>query len=146
MATDRVHSDIVIQASPGEIYDIIGDLEAYPEWQEEFKEAEILETDEDGWATRARFKLAAMGMSLHMVLAYTYTDTVMSWTLVESDLLQRNEGSYTLTDNGDGTTTLTYELEISSTIPLPSMLRRQLANRIVTGSLKHVKQRAESGV
>lgn len=144
MATDRVSESITIAAEPAAVWDVIADFEAYPEWQDEFTEAEVLEVGEDGWGTKARYRLSAMGITVVMTLAYTYTDDAMSWRLVESDKLQRNDGTYTLTDRGDGTTELSYELEVESTIPLPSFMRTRLAKKIVHDALAGVKSRAEA--
>ena len=144
MATDRVRESIVIKADVDAIYEVIGDFESYPEWQEEFRTAEILETNEDGWGTKVHYTLSAMGISAHLTLEYTYEDTKMSWQLVESDKLQRLDGAYTMDDLGDGTTEMTYELEVESTIPLPSMVRKQLAKKIVRQGLDGVKARVES--
>lgn len=144
MAAERVRESIDIDAELGAVYDVIGDVESYPEWLEEFKEAEVLATREDGWVERARFTLASMGMSINMVLAYTYDDTRMSWELVEGDMINRNDGAYDLVDNGDGTTTLSYELLVEANVPLPGMVRRRLAKKTVVDALKAIKQRAEA--
>ncbi|HUG83878.1 MAG TPA: SRPBCC family protein [Euzebya sp.] len=144
MATESVQESVDINAELGAVYDVIGDVESYPEWLDEFKDAEVLATREDGWAERARFTLASMGLSINMVLAYTYTDTRMSWELVEGDMVHRNDGAYDLVDNGDGTTTLTYELLVETNVPLPGMVRKRLARKTVLDSLKAIKQRAET--
>jgi uncharacterized membrane protein len=144
MATDSVQESAVIDAELGAVYDVVGDFESYPDWLDEFKSAEVLETREDGWADRVRFTLSSMGLSLTMVLAYTYTDTRLSWHLVEGDMMTRNDGAYDMVDNGDGTTTLTYELTVETNVPLPGMVRKRLAKKTVVDSLKAIKQRAEA--
>lgn len=141
MATDRVKESILIKADASAIYDVIADFDSYPEWQEEFRSVEVLETDADGWGTKVRYQLSALGIATDLVLEYVYEDTRMTWKLVESDKLQRLDGAYTLDDRGDGTTEMTYELEVESTIPLPSMIRKQLARKIVRQGLDGVKQR-----
>ncbi|MGF2945753.1 SRPBCC family protein [Mycobacterium sp. Lab-001] len=40
--------DIVIEASPAQILDVIADFEAMPEWSEPHRSAEVLETGDDG--------------------------------------------------------------------------------------------------
>jgi len=145
VATDRVSESIQIDADLGAVFEVVGDFEAYPDWQEEFTDAEVLETGDDGWGTKARYKMSAMGITITMVLAYTYSDTEMSWRLVESDKLQRNDGAYRMADLGDGGTELTYELEIESNLPLPSFVRKKLTKKIVHDALVGVKARAEGG-
>jgi ribosome-associated toxin RatA of RatAB toxin-antitoxin module len=141
---DVVRDSIVISADPDSIMDVIADYEAYPEWQDEIKEAEILETDDDGWGTQVRFKVDATIAVVNYVLAYTYTDTSLRWTMVEGDKVKRNEGSYELTDQGDGTTLVSYDLEVEPGIKVPSMLRKQASKRIVRTALEGLKRRVES--
>lgn len=144
MASDSMTETLTVEADVETVYDTVADFEAYPEWLDEFKEAEILETFDDGWAKTVRFRLGAAGISLPMVLAYTYTDTRVDWSLVEGDMLTRNDGAYVLADNGDGTTDVTYELAVDSNIPLPGMVRRRVAKKIIVDSLKAIKKRAEA--
>lgn len=144
LATDSVKETILVKADLGTVYDTVGDFGSYPEWLEEFKSAEILETREDGWADKVRYQLSTMGISISMTLVYTYTDTRVEWTLVEGEMMSRNDGAYDMTDNGDGTTSLTYELAVETSVPLPGMVRKRIAKKTVTDSLKAIKKRAES--
>lgn len=143
MASETVTESLVISAPLGAVYDTVGDFDSYPEWLEEFKEATIVETREDGWADRVAFVASSLGMTLRMTLAYSYDDSRMSWELVEANILSRNDGFYDMVDNGDGTTTLTYELSIDTLVPIPALLRRQLMRRTVTESLRAIKERSE---
>lgn len=142
---DSLSDSIVVNADPDTIMDVIADFEAYPEWQDEVKEVEILDTDSDGWATQVRFKVDAMITEANYVLAYTYEDTAMRWTMVEADKLKSQEGSYELTDQGDGTTLVTYNLELEPAIKVPSMIRKQGTKRIANAALKSLKRRVETG-
>jgi ribosome-associated toxin RatA of RatAB toxin-antitoxin module len=142
---DRLSDSIVVKADPDSIMDVIADFDTYLEWQDEIKDVEVLETDDDGWATRVRFKVDAMITEVNYVLAYTYTDTAMRWTLVEADKLKSQQGSYELADQGDGTTLVTYNLELEPSIKVPSMIRKQGTKRIATAALKSLKRRVESG-
>ena len=141
---DRLQESIVINAEPDAIMDVIADFEAYGEWQDEIKEVEVLETDDDGWATRVRFKVDAMITEANYVLDYTYEDDAMRWTLVEADKLKSQEGSYELADQGDGTTNVTYTLELEPAIKVPAMIRKQGTKRIASAALKSLKRRVES--
>jgi ribosome-associated toxin RatA of RatAB toxin-antitoxin module len=145
MAGDRVQDSIDVAASPDEVMEVIADFEAYPEWQPEFREVEILETDDDGWGTKVRFVVDAKVMQATLVLVYTYEDDAMRWELVEGDGVKRNDGAYLLEDKGDGTTHVIYEVEIEPSVPMPGMLRRKAAKKIATGALRGMKQRVEQG-
>lgn len=140
---EAVSDSITVQASPDAVMDVIADFEAYPEWQPEIKAVEVLETDDDGWGTAVRFTVDAKIFSMTYVLGYTYTDDAMHWTLLEGDQVRKIDGSYHLADKGDGTTEVTYDLEVVPAISLPKMVRRKAAQRIVDGALAGMKARVE---
>lgn len=142
--TEAVQDSIVVASDPDTIMDVIADFEAYPQWQPEIKEVEVLEADEDGWGTKVRFKVDAKVLKANLVLSYTYAENEMSWVLVEGDQVRKNDGRYSLDDRGDGTTEVTYELEVDPAVPMPGMLKRQAAKRIIDGALKGMKKRVES--
>lgn len=142
--SDAVTDHIVVQADPSTVLEVIGDYEAYPDWQPEIKEAEIVETDENGWGTLVRYRVDAKVFTARYLLRYTYGDTTISWELSESDQLSRLDGVYELTDLGDGQTDVSYQLEVVPTIKMPGLLRRQAAKRIVDGALRGLKSRVES--
>lgn len=141
---DSVQDSIVVNADPDTVLDVVADFDSYPEWQEEMVEGTVLETGADGRGTKARFVIDAKVVRATLVLAYRYTATSMSWALVESDKLRRNDGSYVMEDLGDGRTRVTYALEVELGVPLPGLVRRQAAKRIVDSGLKGLKTRVES--
>lgn len=141
---DAVSDRIVVDAGPDAVLDVITDFAAYPQWQEEIREVEVLEADERGRGTRVRFFVDARLFRTRMVLAYDHADTSIAWHLVEGDQLRRNDGRYHLTDCGDGTTEVTYHLEIEPSVPVPGRLRRRAAQRIVEGALAGMKRRVEA--
>ena len=143
MSAQSVSQRIVVAADPDTVMDVIADLEAYPEWQPDITDVEVLEADEDGWARQARFTATALGFTGTFVLAYAYGDTEMRWRLVDSDVLTCNDGAYLLSDRGDGTTEVTYTLEVDTSLPTPGFVRRQVANRVADAALKGVKRRVE---
>lgn len=141
---DAVADSIVVDAPPETVWDVIADFDRYPEWNDEISAVEILETDEDGWGTKVRYSIDAGVIGATVVLAYTYTDHAMTWWLVEGDKVRKNDGTYTLEPQDDGTTRVIYELEIEPAIRLPGVMKRQAARRIITRALKSMKESAEA--
>lgn len=142
--SEAVQGSTVVEADVDMIFEVVAGFEAYPEWQPEIKQVEVLETDDDGRGSRVRYVVDAGVFKATMVLEYSYTDTSMSWVLVDGDTVRRNDGRYTFADQGDGTTLVTYELEVEPAVPLPAMLRRRAAQRIIDAALSGMKQRAEA--
>jgi ribosome-associated toxin RatA of RatAB toxin-antitoxin module len=152
--SEGVKEDIIVEASPDDVMDFIADFEAYPKWNDEIKEAEILETDDDGWGTKVRYVVDAKLLSTSYVLGYTYHDTPgesggdgyrMEWHLVEGDQVRKVDGVYVLVDQGDGTTKVTYDLEVEPSFSVPKVMRRKAAQRIVHNALEGVKKHVEGG-
>ncbi|QBI18170.1 SRPBCC family protein [Egibacter rhizosphaerae] len=146
--SNAVHDSILVAAALEEVFDVVTDLERYPEWQDEIKAVEVLETDEGQRPLRAWFRIDARLFQTTYTLAYEYHDDdgerVMSWDLVEGDKVSELDGSYRLAERDPGSTEVTYELTVTPRVKLPGLVRRQAARRIVDGALKGVKQRAEA--
>lgn len=141
--SEAVSGSTTVEAEPHAVMDVIGDLERYPVWQDEIETVEVLETDEDGWPVKAWFSVDAKMLRTTYTLAYSYTDTTMSWWLVEGEHVRRIDGRYVLEGEDDGTTRVSYELEVEPAISLPKPVRRLAAQRIVDRALEGLKRRVE---
>ncbi|HBO53873.1 SRPBCC family protein [Janibacter terrae] len=145
---DSTRSSIVIDSAPGEVLDIIADLEAYPEWAKEIKNVEILTEDGDGWPDQAVFTLDAGAIKDTYTLDYAWEVDedgvgVASWTLVEATVLKAMDGSYTLAATEGGGTEVSYALTVDVKIPMLGMLKRKAEKVIVDTALRDLKKRAE---
>jgi ribosome-associated toxin RatA of RatAB toxin-antitoxin module len=143
--TDKTQCSIVIDAAPAQVMAVIADLAAYPEWVSAAKSVEVLETAPDGHARRARFTLDA-GMvkdSYELVYHWHPGGKSVSWTLTKGDLQKAQDGTYTLTDEPDGGTLVTYELTVDLTIPMIGMFKRKAERVITDTALKELKKRVE---
>ena len=139
----KVSDSIRISADPDTILDVITDMEAYPEWAEGMREAEVLETDSEGRPSRTRYRVDAKVVEATYTLAYTYGDNRVSWELVEGEMLNQLDGVYILAPSGSETD-VTYELEADVDIPLPGFMKKRAAKQILDQGLRGLKQRAES--
>src|SRR5262249_5921399 len=95
--------DIVIEASPEEILDVIADVEAMAEWWDPHQSAEILETGNDGRPSKVKMKVRTAGITDEQVVAYTWSGNEVTWTLVSSSQRKSQDGKYTLVPKGDDT-------------------------------------------
>ena len=76
--------EIVIEATPEEILDVIGDFDAVTEWSPPHQSAEVLERHKDGRPAKVKMKVKAAGITDEQVVAYTWSKNKVSWTLVSS--------------------------------------------------------------
>lgn len=142
--TEEVREHIVVHARPGAVMDTIVDFERYPEWQAGVQQVEVLEADEHGRATRVRFVVDARIVRATMVLDYSHAPGALRWRLVEGDQVRRNDGAYLLRERADGSTDVTYELQVEPAVAVPAVLRRSVARHIVDGALRGMKRRVEA--
>jgi Polyketide cyclase / dehydrase and lipid transport len=126
--------EIVIEASPEEILDVIADFEAMPEWSDPHQSAEILETGDDGRPLKVKMRVKAAGITDEQVVAYTWGDNVVSWTLISSGQQRSQDASYTLTPDGDNTKVI-FKISVDPVVPLPGfVLKRAIKGTIDTGT------------
>jgi carbon monoxide dehydrogenase subunit G len=144
--SDSSQQSISIAAAPAAVAAVITDFAAYPEWVGAVKEVEILEEFEDGYASQVRFVLDAGIVKDDYVLQYGYAEDIsrIEWDLVRGQTQKSQHGSYDLTDNGDGTTTVSYTLAVELTIPMLGMFKRKAEKVIMDTALKELKKRVES--
>jgi ribosome-associated toxin RatA of RatAB toxin-antitoxin module len=141
---DQASSSITIDASPAEVMDVIADFAAYPEWAGFMKTAEVLGTNAEGRADKARFVIDAGVVKADYTLRYTYDgDRSVSWELEEGSL-KENRGSYVLDPQGDATL-VTYSLTIDTGMPMLGMFKRKAEKVVMDTALKELKKRVEKG-
>ncbi|MGR7028036.1 SRPBCC family protein [Geodermatophilus sp. URMC 62] len=134
---------IVVSAPPTDVMAVIADFPAYPQWVQAAKTVEVLETGPEGRARRVRFVIDATVLSDDYVLDYTWDDDrQVSWTLVSSRLMKRQDGSYTLREAGGGTE-VTYRLTVDMAIPMIGLLKRRAEKVVLDTALKELKKRVE---
>jgi len=143
---DRTESSISIDAAPADIMSVIADFEAYPEWTGAVKEAEIRTSTPGGRARTVWFDLDAGAIKDQYILDYTWNgDQTVHWTLVSAEqIVKAMDGAYLLADNGDGSTTVTYQLAVDVKIPLLGMIKRKAEKVIIDTALKELKKRVEA--
>lgn len=142
---EKTTQTIYIEADPGTVMQVIADIDSYPQWISEYKEAEVQETDPDGYPKVARIVMDATVLKDTMVMSYRWPKDrqSVSWTLVSSSLLRSLEGSYRLAPKGSGTE-VTYELSVDLAMPMIGLLKRKAERRLTDTALKDLKKRVEA--
>ena len=140
---DQSTQSIVVEAPAADVMAVIADFPSYPQWVAAAKKVEVLETGPDGRARRVHFVLDAGAVKDDYVLQYTWDDDRrVSWSLVQGQMQKRQEGSYTLAEDG-GRTEVTYSITIDLSIPMLGMIKRKAEKVILDTALKELKKRVE---
>ena len=142
---ESTESTITINAAPGEVMDVIADFGAYPEWTGAVKKAEVSKGGTGGRAKEVFFDLDAGAIKDQYTLSYTWKgDREVRWHLVNAEQIMKSmDGAYLLEDNGDDTTTVTYQLAVDVKIPMLGMIKRKAEKVIIDTALKELKKRVE---
>jgi uncharacterized membrane protein len=135
--------DIVIEASPEEILDVIADFEAMPEWSDPHQSAEILETGDDGRPSKVKMKVRTAGITDEQVVAYTFSGNEVTWTLVSSGQQKSQDGKYTLIPTGpDGADTLVkMEITVNPNVPVPGFVLKRAIKGTIDSATKELRNR-----
>ena len=131
--------EVVIEATPDEIMDVLFDLESLPEWSSAHQRAEILERDDQGRPSISRQVVKIVGVSDEQVLDYSVHHDGVSWTLVSAKQQRAQNGRYTLTP-GDSTR-LKFELSVDPTVPVPGFLIKKGAKGLMDTATEGLRKR-----
>ncbi|MCG7593250.1 SRPBCC family protein [Mycobacterium sp. C3-094] len=113
--------EVVIEATPEQILDVIADVEATPTWSPQYTKAEVLERFDDGRPKQVKMVVKAAGLTDEQVIEYTWGDNEVSWTLVSAGQLKAQDAGYTLTPEGDRTR-VRFDIAIDLSVPLPGFI------------------------
>lgn len=136
---------INISAPMERVYAIALDVEKYPEWAKDVKQATVRSRDADGRPLEVEFRASALGRSTHYTLAYDYSEApkVLGWKMLRGDIMRSIDGAYTFSESADGTVEVRYDLAIELVVPLPGFVKRRAEQRILN-TVRELKVRSES--
>ncbi|WP_328360865.1 SRPBCC family protein [Mycobacterium sp. NBC_00419] len=123
--------EVVIEATPEEILDVIADVESTPTWSPQYQSAEVLDAYDDGRPRQVKMKIKAAGLTDEQIVEYSWTDSSASWTLIKAGQLRSQDASYTLTPAGDKTK-VRFDLSIDLSVPLPGFV----VKRTIKGAME----------
>ena len=131
-----------MDSSAEKIYKVLTDYESYPDFMDGVKK--VSELSRDG-------STAVVEYNLNIIKKFSYTiditeveNSSVSWTFKSGDLFNKNIGSWTLKDNGDGTTDVTYKLDVDFKVKMPGMISKRLTSSSLPSMMKSVAKRAKA--
>jgi uncharacterized membrane protein len=138
-------STISIDAPLESVRAILFDLAGYPTWSTAIKSAEVKQSDDQGRATSVKVSIDAGMMKDRVLLNYDWSQAPerLEFSLEEADLLTAMNGAYiTKAIDGD-TTSVTYELGVEVSMPIPAMMRTKAEKATIDQALAQLKAHAE---
>jgi hypothetical protein len=132
--------EVLVEATPDEIMEVLFDLESLTEWSPAHKKVEILERDDQGRPSKSRQVIKIVGVNDEQVLAYSVHDDGVSWKLVSAKQQRAQQARYTLTPDGDSTR-VHFELTVDPLVPLPGFLIKRGANGLMETATEGLRER-----
>ena len=138
-------STITIDAPIADVQKALFALDKYPEWSTQIKSAEALAHDDQGRITKVKMSIDAGMMKDRLTLDYDWSQapSSLSFSLDEADLLTGMDGVYTIKSIDEDTTEVTYELEVSLSMPVPAMMRQKAEKATIDAALSQLKSSLE---
>ncbi|MEN9305458.1 MAG: hypothetical protein RLZZ159_1092 [Actinomycetota bacterium] len=144
--SDMSSSSTTIDAPADEVRAVLFDIESYPTWSTAIKSVEVHEKDGSGRPTKLTIKVEAGVLKDRATLTYDWSKAPdeLSFSLDEADMMTEMNGHYSIKDNGDDTTTVTYSLGTALAMPVPDMMRRKVEMSTIELSISQLKKKLES--
>ena len=138
-------STISIDAPLESVRAILFDLAGHPSWSTAIKSAEVKQSDDQGRATSVKVSIDAGMMKDRVLLNYDWSQAPerLEFSLEEADLLTAMNGAYITKAIDADTTSVTYELGVEVSMPIPSMMRTKAEKATIDQALAQLKAHAE---
>lgn len=139
--SDLSSSTITIDAPLADVQGALFALDQYPSWSNAIKSSEVVESDDQGRATKVKMTIDAGMMKDRVILDYDWSKAPgqLSFSLDDADLLTGMDGSYSIKAIDDDTTQVTYELGVSLSMPIPAMMRQKAEKATIDQALAQLK-------
>jgi uncharacterized membrane protein len=138
-------STITIDAPINQVQEALFALDKYPEWSTQIKSAEAITRDDQGRITKVKMTIDAGMMKDRPTLDYDWSEapSKLRFSLEDADLLTGMDGMYSIKRIDEDTTEVTYELEVSLSMPIPAMMRQKAEKATIDAALSQLKTHLE---
>ncbi|MED5815620.1 SRPBCC family protein [Mycolicibacterium sp. 050232] len=122
-----VSKTVEVDAPAEQIMAIVGDFEAYPQWNPEIKGCWILARYDDGRPSQLRMDVEIQGQSGTFINAVYYPAENQIYTVLQQgDHFTKQEQRFSVVPLGPDSTLLQVDLEVEVKLPIPAMMVKKL--------------------
>ena len=117
----------------------------YPQWLSSIKQVKVLESDAEGRALKADVSIDAGVMKDRATLEYDWSaaPAEVTFSLDDADLMTAMNGKYILRAIDEDTTSVTYELGVELSMPVPRMMIAKTEKSTIDSALSELKAQFE---
>lgn len=134
----------VLAVDKDKLFDVVTKYEEYPKFVEGCTEVTV-ERKGPGKA-RVTYKASVMGQDVTYTLDHTEdreAGTVV-WTLVDGNIMKKNEGRWEIKSAAAGKSDIKYALEVEFKIPVPGFILNRLVKGQLPSMVKSFEKKAKS--
>lgn len=138
-------STISIDTPIAEVGATLFAVASYPDWSTAFKKVDVLETDGEGRALKAKLTVDAGPVKDVVTLVFDWSSapSKVTFSLEDANLLTKMDGAYFLKSLDAETTSVTYELSVGLSMPIPAMMITKQEKSTIDSALKQLKEHLE---
>lgn len=143
--SDFSSSTITIEAPIAEVGATLFAVASYPEWSGAFKKVDVLATDPQGRATKAKLTVDAGAVKDVVTLDFDWSESPskVTFSLDDANILTKMDGAYLLKSLDADSTSVTYQLSVGLSMPIPAMMIAKQEKSTIDSALKQLKEHLE---
>ena len=132
-----------VGADAASIMAIVGDFEAYPEWNEPVKGAWVLARYDDGRPSQLRLDTVVQGVEGTYIQAVYYPGANQIQTVMQQgELFAKQEQLFSVVATG-ASSLLTVDVDVEPSMPVPAPMVKMLLNNVLDQLAENLKLRSE---
>jgi hypothetical protein len=134
---------VEVGADAASIMAIVGDFEAYPEWNEAIKGAWVLARYDDGRPSQLRLDTVVQGVEGTYIQAVYYPGANQIQTIMQQgELFAKQEQLFSVVQTG-ASSLLTVDVDVEPSMPVPAPMVKMLLNNVLDQLAENLKLRSE---
>ncbi len=134
---------VEVGADAAAIMAIVGDFEAYPEWNEGIKGAWVLARYDDGRPSQLRLDTVVQGVEGTYIQAVYYPGANQIQTVMQQgELFAKQEQLFSVVATG-ASSLLTVDVDVEPSMPVPAPMVKMLLNNVLDQLAENLKLRSE---
>ena len=143
--SDMSSSTISIDAPLDQVAATLFAIGDYPQWSGAFKKVDVLESDGQGRTTKATLSVDAGAVKDLVTLNFEWSEAPdrVTFSLEDANILTKMDGAYLLKSLDCDTTSVTYELSVGLSMPIPAMMITKQEKSTIDSALKQLKEHIE---
>lgn len=132
--------EVVIDASPETIMNVLADLEALPSWSAVHKRVEVIDTYPDGNPHHVNMTVEVFGLIDEQVLECHWGRDWMVWDAISSTREAAHHVEWTLEREVDQTK-VRFDMTLEPLLPIPAFIINRRSRNIVATALEALRRR-----